>query len=48
MHVFKPSMISRENNKEEITKVSKDAAVQEKVEVSEEEIDKSIEELLVN
>lgn len=48
MHAFKSPMVSRENNKEEIVRVSKDIDVKEKVEISEEEIDKSIEELLVN
>lgn len=48
MHVFKSPMVSRENNKEEIVRVSKDIDVKEKVEISEEEIDKSIDELVID
>lgn len=49
MYTFNKSpLINRENNKEETIRVSKDVAVREKVEVSEEELDKSIDELLTN
>jgi ribosomal protein S6 len=44
MSFIKPPMVGRENKKEEIVK----KAPKEKVEASEEEIDKSIDELLVN
>jgi ribosomal protein S6 len=42
MHTFRPPMVSRENNREEIIKAPK-----KKTEISEAEIDKSIDELLV-
>ncbi len=48
MHAFKPLMVNRENNRGEIARVFKNAVAQEKTEISEEEIDKSIDELLVS
>lgn len=48
MSVFKPLIPNKEGGRGETTRVSKDAAVQEKVEISEEEIDKSIDELVVD
>ncbi len=43
MHTFKSPIINKENNREEIIKLPK-----EKVEISEEEIDKSIDELVID
>lgn len=47
MHIFKSPVVNKENIKEEIAKIPKNVNVQEKVEMSEEEMDKSIDELLV-
>jgi ribosomal protein S6 len=49
MQAFKSPMLAKENNRDETPKVSKDVSAQtEKVEISEEEIDKSIDELVID